>query len=118
MVKVAIVVLADTETHGDMGRVANALEAVKEFKEAKDDIKLIFDGAGTKWISELANPDHPLHGLFASVKDKIAGACKFCAVAFGAKEGVQAGGIPVLGEYDGHPSFKKLVSQGYQVITF
>ena len=31
--KAAIVVLADTETHEGMGRVANALEAVKEFKE-------------------------------------------------------------------------------------
>ena len=39
MVKVAIVVLADTETPGDMGRVANALEAVKEFKEVKDEVR-------------------------------------------------------------------------------
>jgi hypothetical protein len=28
--KVAVVVLADTETHEGLGRVANALEAVKE----------------------------------------------------------------------------------------
>lgn len=118
MVKVAIVVLADTETHGDMGRVANALEAVKELKEAKDEIKLIFDGAGTKWIAELSKPDHVLNSLFDSVKDKIAGACSFCAGAFGVKDGVQACGVLLLGEYDGHPSFKKLVSQGYQVITF
>lgn len=46
MIKVAIVVLADTETHGDMARVSNALRAVQEFKENGDDVKLIFDGAG------------------------------------------------------------------------
>jgi hypothetical protein len=50
MPKAAIIVLADTETHGDLGRVVNALEAVKELKEARDEVKLIFDGAGTQWI--------------------------------------------------------------------
>ncbi|MDP6459705.1 MAG: hypothetical protein QF829_02815 [Candidatus Hydrothermarchaeota archaeon] len=118
MVKVAIVVLADTETPGDMGRVANALEAVKEFKEAKDEVQLIFDGAGTKWIPKLSKQDNWLKVLFDSVKDTIAGACGFCSIAFSAREGVQACGIPLLGEYDGHPSFKKLLSRGYQVITF
>lgn len=118
MEKVAIIVLADTETHGDLGRVVNALEAVKEFKEAKDDVQLIFDGAGTKWIGELSKPDHKIHGLFEAVKDRIAGACEFCARAFGVKDEVQACGVGLMGQYEGHPSFKKLVSKGYQVITF
>ncbi len=111
--KIAVVVLSDTATHGDMGRVANALEAVRDFKEARGEIKLIFDGAGTKWLCELPEPDHPLHGLFESVKVNIAGACSSCALAFGAKEGVQASGIRLLEEYD-----KKLVSQGYRVIAY
>lgn len=33
MVGVAIVVLADAQEPGDLGRAVNALEAVKEFKE-------------------------------------------------------------------------------------
>lgn len=37
MVKVAIVVLADTETHADRSRVANALTTAHEFKEAEDE---------------------------------------------------------------------------------
>ncbi|WP_447979956.1 DsrE family protein [Candidatus Nitrospira bockiana] len=118
MEKVAIVVFADTESHGDLGRLVNALEAVKEFKEAGDDVQLIFDGAGTKWIGELAKPDHKVKGLFDAVKDRATGACRFCAGAFGATESVTSGGVPLMGEYDGHPSFKKLVSQGYHVITF
>lgn len=118
MSKVAIIVLADTESHGDLGRVVNALEAVKEFKEDQEDVQLIFDGAGTKWIGELSKPDHKVKGLFDAVKDRVTGACRFCAGAFGVTHSVQAGGISLLGEYDGHPSFKKLVSQGYQIITF
>lgn len=54
MAKMAIVVLADTETHEGLGRVVNTLEAVK---------------------------------------DKVV-AC----------------GLKLAGEYDGHPSFMKLVS--------
>lgn len=111
--KVAIVVLSDTATDGDMRCVSRALEAVKQLKGAQGYTKLIFDGAGTKWLCELSEPDHPLHGLFESVKADITGACSSCAVAFGAKEGVQACGIPLLAEYD-----RKLGSQGYQVIAF
>jgi hypothetical protein len=40
MAKVAIVVLADTETHEGLGRVVNTLEAVKEFKDAHEEVSL------------------------------------------------------------------------------
>ena len=113
VVKVAIVVLSDTATHADMGRVANTLEAVKDFKETKGNIGLIFAGAETKWLCELSEQDHSLHGPFESVKVNIAGACSSCALAFGAKEGVKASGLPLLAEFD-----RKLVSQGYQVIAY
>lgn len=118
MEKVAIIVLADTESHADSGRVTNALVATKELKEAHDEVKLIFDGAGTQWVSELCKPEHMLHGLYASVSDKVAGACGFCAQAFHAKEKVTACHVPLLEEYAGHPSFKKLIAGGYQIITF
>ena len=61
--KAAIFVLADVGTHEGLGRVVNALEAVKQFKEAKDDVKLYFDGTGTKWISELNKKDHIAHEI-------------------------------------------------------
>ncbi|MBX3235896.1 MAG: DsrE family protein [Nitrospiraceae bacterium] len=111
-------VLADTETHESLGRVVNALEAVKEFKDSHDDVRLIFDGAGPKWIPELEKPDHKIHALYEAVKDRIAGACEFCAGAFGVKDKVVACGVKLVGEYNGHPSFRLLISQGYQVITF
>lgn len=114
----AIVVLADTETLGDLGRVVNALEAVKEFKDANDEVQLIFDGAGTKWIGELSDPDHKYHGLYRSVQDKVSGACHYCANAFGVNNAVEAAHVPLLGDFEGHPSFRKLVSRGYQIITF
>ncbi|MBI3962164.1 MAG: DsrE family protein [Deinococcus sp.] len=116
--KVAIVVLADTDTHEALGRVVNALEAVKEFKEARDEVQLIFDGAGTKWVAELSDPEHKAHTFFTAVQDKVAGVCAFCAAAFGVTERTQACQVPLLSEYEGHPSFRKLLAGGYHILTF
>lgn len=118
MLKAAIVVLADTDTKEALGRVVNALEAVKEFSEAGDDVQLIFDGAGAKWVPTLEATDHYAHPLYAAVRDKVAGVCAYCANAFGVKDRVEACNVNLMGEYEGHPSFRKLIAGGYQVITF
>lgn len=73
MNKIAVMVFADSETHADMGRMANALEIVKEFQNAGDEVKLILDGAGTTWADKLAEESHPLHPLYKDVKANIAG---------------------------------------------
>ena len=44
MNKVAIVVLAGTQQEDSMGRIVNALMAVKELKENNDEVQLIFSG--------------------------------------------------------------------------
>lgn len=114
--KVAIIVLADTESHGDMARVVNALEAAKEFREHKDEWRLIFDGAGTKWIPLLRDPKHPLHDLYMSVP--ASGACAFCVDAFEVREAVEESGTPLLSEFDRHPSLRTLADKGFQIVTF
>jgi len=48
MAKAAIVLLADNETPDGTGRMANALTTAREFAEAGDDVRIIFDGAGVK----------------------------------------------------------------------
>jgi hypothetical protein len=118
MQKVAIVILADTTPADGLGRIVNALMAAKEFKEARADVQLIFTGAGTKWIGELADPKHQLHEVFNTVKDRIAGACGFCASAFGQTAAVKDGRIRILEEFGTNMSFQKLVDNGYHVITF
>ena len=55
MTKAAVIVLADTETHGDLARFVNAMLTSKEFAEAGDDVELIFDGAGTQRPGVLAD---------------------------------------------------------------
>ncbi|MCF8303874.1 MAG: hypothetical protein K9I94_11410 [Bacteroidales bacterium] len=118
MNKIAVLVLADSQTHGDMGRIVNALEVAKEFKDGGDEVQIIFDGAGTTWIGKIADPDNQMNPLYEGLKDNIKGACGFCSNAFGVKQQVIKAGIPLLEDYDGHPSIKEVVDAGYQVISF
>ena len=114
----AAIVLADTETHEGMGRVANVLEAVNEFKQHGDDVRLIFDGAGVKWAVALSSSEHKLHGWYQKVAHKVEGVCSYCAGIFGVTDAAIECKLKLVDEYDGHPSFRKLLVDGYQVITF
>lgn len=118
MAKISVVVLADTEAHGELARVLNALELVKEAADAGDDTELVFDGAGVKWVRELSDPEHKLHTVFEHVKPHVAGACEFCVNAFDVKDAVRESGVGLLSEFEGHPSLRQRVADGYQVITF
>lgn len=115
MTQAAILLLADTESHADLGRAVNAMVAAKEFKEAGDDVRLIFDGAATKWPSVLADSGHKAHGPYEQVADVVAGACGLCARAFESESDIKEQQVHLLEEYDGHPSIRRLVNDGYQV---
>lgn len=117
MTKAAVVLLADTDSHADVGRLVNGLETAKEFAESGDDVELIFDGAGTKWIPELEDEDSKYHHLYQAVQND-ASVCDFCAGAFGVDDAVNETGVVRLDENEGHPSIKSLVDDGYEVITF
>jgi hypothetical protein len=118
MTKAAIVLLADTDSHEAMGRMVNALITAKELKEAGDQTTVVFDGAGTKWVPELENPDHRYSGLFQDVKEVVSGACAYCANAFGVRDQIEGTDVRLLDDFSGHPSLRSLMADGYQVVTF
>lgn len=118
MARAACIVFADTDTREGLGRVVNALTTAKEFREVGDQTVVIFDGAGTKWVGELSREDHKYHRLFEDVRDAVGGACSYCASAYGVKERVEQTGVRLLEEYEGHPSLRSLIGDGYAVVTF
>jgi len=118
MNKMAIVVLSEIETHEGLGRVVNALQTAREFKEAGDEVQIIFDGGGTVAAVTLANPEDKRHQLYANVADSVAGLCRYCAKAFHVYEKAEELGLPFLSEYHQHPSLRARVADGYQIITF
>lgn len=118
MASVAVVILAEGETHESLGRLVNGLITAKECKEAGDAIQIVFDGGGTKGLAEVSRPDHRSHRLYSDVEDVIAGACRYCAGAFGVKDELERRGIPLLDDFAQHPSLRSLIAEGYHVITF
>ncbi len=79
MIKACFLLLADTDTHEAMGRMANALTSATEFVDAGDEAVVIFDGAGTKWVPELESEQHRYHRVYAELREHILGACSYCA---------------------------------------
>jgi hypothetical protein len=114
----AVILLADTQSHDDLGRVLNALTTVREAADSGDDVRLIFDGAGTGWVGVLAEPNHPLHQLYRSAWSNVGGACTSCAKVFGHTEAIEAARVPLLNQYKQHPSLRTRVHDGFAVITF
>ena len=123
MQKVAIVILSDSETPEGRGRMVHALHVAKELKDAQDEVKLIFDGIGVKWLDAFAKRDHPFtknYGpVFDAIKDNILGACNFCStVRFEVGDAVQTLGITLLGDDGHHHGLRGLIAEDYQIITF
>jgi hypothetical protein len=118
MNKIAVVVLADAETHADTGRLANAMELAKEAGEQGDEVRIVFDGAGTRWVPVLTNESNQLNAYYRAVHHLIDGACAFCASAFHVKAEIQETDVPLISDYEGHPSLRGYIQEGYQVVTF
>ncbi len=124
-VKAAILVLSDPKPGSEeaLGRVFNALAAAYEFKTRGEDVTILFNGAGTRWIGELSKEDHPAHALFEEVKDKVAGVSCGCADVFGGSEDAKQSGFELIKDNPvpgttGLPSLQNLISQGFTVLTF
>lgn len=123
--KTAILVLSDPKSGSDeaLGRAFNALAAAYDFKNSDDEVTLLFQGAGTRWIGELQKEDHALHALFEAVRDKVAGVSRGCAEVFGATDEVEKSGFDLISENAvpgtaGLPSLKKLSAEGYTLLIF
>ncbi len=123
--KAAIVVLSDPKSGSEesLGRVFNALASAYDFKQRGDDVTVLFQGAGTRWVSEVSKSDHPAHDLFEAVKDKVAGVSCACADVFGASEEVAKTGFDLITDNavpgtSGLPSLGQLAADGYTVLTF
>lgn len=121
----AIVVLSDPASSPDeaFGRVFNALATAYDHQQAGDDVVMLFQGAGTRWVEQLEKADHPAHALFEAVRDTIAGVSSACATAFGATNGAVEAGVTLLDDNpvpgtSGLPSLRKLIGTGHTVLTF
>ena len=118
--KFLIILQADTDRHEGLARALHALLYAKELKEGGYPVTLVFDGAGTGWAQALRDPKNKLHAKYAELKKLgvVEEICDFCAGAFKVKKGLkQMSDATLVGEFEGHPSLKKWVDQGYQIVV-
>ena len=118
-----LIVLSDPASGDEaLGRVFNALAAAHEFDERRQPVQLVFQGAGTRWLPLLEDPQHPVHLLYKSVEHRVAGASFGCATVFDAREGVERAGVSLLAENPiaGTPGLASIASYAAAgpVITF
>ena len=115
MKKFAFVVQA---SKNEPAKALHGLLYAQELHEAGHEVKVIFDGAGTTWVKEFEDPDNHFHPIYKAVKKLgiIAGACEYCAGAYGVADEVKKAG-PVLGERNGHPSLAQLIADDFQLIV-
>ncbi len=122
MAKVAIIVLEGTELKESVAKIRHAMIYSKEIKASGNEIMLIFDGNGTKWLDIISNETSEydfLNKLFKEITEMgiIHKACGFCSARKGVKESLQKKNILFLSEYDEHPDVGKLINEGYQIIV-
>lgn len=118
--KVIIILQEGTDRGPEaLGRAVHALLYTQEIHEAGGEVKLILDGAGTKWVAQFENPDFKYHALYTAVKKLgvIADVCPYCAQAYGVEDSVKASALPQIGAYHGHPSLAELLKQGFTPIV-
>lgn len=118
MSKAAIVILAGGDTPESLGRVVNGLTGALEFLESGSELRVVFDGAGTRAAAALAKSDHKYHALFEKVRSRITGICSYCASAYKVKDEILALNLPLAADFKDHPSFKRLIDDGFVMLTF
>jgi len=88
-----------------------------------DEVSIVFQGAGTRWIGELTQKQHPAHDLFQAVKDRVAGVSCGCADVFGATAEAEKAGLDLIKDNPvpgtpGVASLRKFATEGSTILTF
>lgn len=125
MSKTAIVVLSDPKagTEEALGRLFNALFLAYELKEKGRGVAVIFQGAGTRWVSEIVKADHPAHPLYKAIESTVVAVCGGCADVFGATAAIEATGVALVREAQipgttGVVDLSRYLDEGYRLIPF
>lgn len=105
---------------GDLSRAFRGLSTAKEFIQAGDDVKVIFDGSGVETIAAIVNSQHPLNGIYEAIRSNVEGACGFCAISpsHNVKAKLDEVGIKLLTDNNGEASVRKYANAGYTILNF
>lgn len=106
--------------NGDPMCFIHVLLNALDMHAAGHEVRIVMEGASVALPPALVKPEHPLAKLFAKVCEAglLDGACKACSVKLGVAAEVEAAGVALIGDMNGHPSMRSYMEAGWQVITF
>jgi hypothetical protein len=83
-------------------------------------VKVVLEGSAVTVVRELNRPDAPFAGLWKKFRDSglIDVVCRACSAKLGVTEDVEAQGLPLGGDMNGHPAMSGYIEEGYSLITF
>jgi len=115
MKKVAIFTFTD-EKMCFVHAMLNALD----MKEHNFDVKIVIEGASTRFIGKISDPEDPLSKVYSEVKSKgiIDCVCKSCATQTKSLKSAEEEGLKLCDEMDGHPSMRRYIEEGYEILVF
>lgn len=122
--KTAIIILSDPQAGEEaLGRVFNGLAVAHAGLHAGDTVEVVFNGAGSRWPEQLTKPAHPAHALYSAVRETVKGVSCGCAAVFGATEGVEACGLPLLNDLalagtPGLADVRRYLAEGWATLVF
>ncbi|MFO0407978.1 MAG: hypothetical protein ACK50Q_16540 [Labrys sp. (in: a-proteobacteria)] len=117
MLKIAIVIYSTLEG-GGKSAVYRGLMFADEQRRNGDDVTIVFDGAGSKTLAQMLQPDNDLHRVWTKAAPALRGVCSYCAKSYGVKETLEAAGIPLLTDDKNHASLRALLLEGRQIVTY
>lgn len=105
----------------ETAKAGNAFNYALELDDGGYDVQVFLDGQAAKWPAEFAgDEDRPFGHDWARMRERglLAGACGFCASAFGAAEACEDAGIDLLSDSDKHaPAIAQLAREEYEILT-
>ena len=106
---------------GDLMCFGHVLLNALEMHAVGYSVKIIIEGGATKVIPVFhSNQQALFRDLYLRAKEAglIDAVCKACATKMHALEAAQAEKLPIVDDLNGHPSMKRYLERGYQIITF
>jgi hypothetical protein len=106
--------------NGEMMSFAHALLNTLDLYQNGNDVKLIIEGNATSQIANLKDSSQPFGKLYSEIiqLNLIDCVCNVCAGVTGSLEAAIQQNLPICGEMSGHPSMRKYLEQGYEIVVF
>jgi hypothetical protein len=115
--KILIIIFMDINYEEGTNRILQAFQASEQFMNAGVKLKIIFDGKGVNWFSQLLKENRCVKKL-NQFKERIEGIYSDCLDNDHIKNFLESYGIKIMNGNMASLNIEKYIDQGFSVLTF